>query len=165
MLVWQNRLNREYPFEFVRHEVWSEGRGRIRQKYHRGNVADSETAQAFQVLLAVKMAQKAQKLLREVGADVDVRIIDLTDDVEAGEEEYDVAVDDDVAIVDDDGEEYYTVHAAFEAIDDVEVEDTRWSLWRWGKRRGGRRVQQLAELPVLEVNVRVEFEGEDHYGN
>ena len=79
MLVWQDRLNNSYPFEFVRQDMSGGGRGGRRIEYTRGGVADSEDARTYQGLLALKMVEKARRLLDEIGADVDIRVYSRED--------------------------------------------------------------------------------------
>ncbi len=162
MLVWQDRLNRDYAFELARQEIWSEGRGRIRNRYHFALAADSDDARMFQGLLALKMASKAKRLLREIDADIDIQVCHPSEAEPADErpdtheqfEEYEVVPD---------WELEYTVHAGFEAMADVEISDTRWSFRRWLKSRRGKRVRDISRLPDLEVEVLAEIEV-DAYG-
>ena len=165
MLVWQNRLNRDYAFEIVHHEIWSEGRGRIRNKYTFALAADSDDAKMFQGLLALKMIEKAKRLLAEIDADVDVQVYvgreDETGDDQGGEDETgDEYVEEYVALAD--WELEYNVFAGFESMADVDVEDVRWSFRRWLKGRRGKRNRHMASVPDLEVDVLAGIEVETY---
>lgn len=162
MLVWQDRLNRSYPFEFVRQELSSAGRGRGQIKYHRGNVGDSDASRMFQGLLALKMVEKARRLLREIDADVEIRVYGLEEEVagvESADEEPDKIREGWREI--DDWEIEYEARADLEYAAPIDFEDARWSLGKWMERRRGKRVRDLTAMPSFEceMEVDVEFEG------
>lgn len=74
MLVTQKRLNKDYNFEFVIQEITSEGQGGIKNKYKKSRVADSDGAEVFQYMVAMKLMDKAQKLFDEIGEDIEIEI-------------------------------------------------------------------------------------------
>ena len=90
MLVWQSRLNKNYVFEFVIQESRGKGYQKIENKYKPAYMADTDTAKIFQAVLAMKMVEKAEELLKKIDADIkiDVQMSDETEEelVEAYEE-------------------------------------------------------------------------------
>jgi len=85
MLVWQSRLNKDFPFEFVLQEVSGRGYKQIENKYKKLRLPDSEGSRIFCTMLALKMAEKAKQMLKRVGGDemleINVRwLVDGDDD-------------------------------------------------------------------------------------
>ena len=74
MLVWQSRLNKDYPFEFVIQESSGKGYQKIEHKYKTAYVADTDPSKVFQALFAMKMVEKAEALLKEIDSDITVKV-------------------------------------------------------------------------------------------
>jgi hypothetical protein len=66
MLVWQNRLSKNYKFEFVAHEITSTGVGGIQNRYKSSRVASTPGAEMFQLMLGYKKMTKAKELLNNL---------------------------------------------------------------------------------------------------
>jgi hypothetical protein len=81
MLVWQSRLNKDYPFEFVIQESSGKGYQKIEHKYKTAYVADTDPSKVFQALFAMKMVEKAEALLKEIDSDITVKV-DIPGEVE-----------------------------------------------------------------------------------
>ena len=81
MLVWQSRLNKDYPFEFVIQESSGKGYQKIEHKYKTAYVADTDPSKVFQALFAMKMVEKAEALLKEIDSDITVKV-DMPGEVE-----------------------------------------------------------------------------------
>jgi hypothetical protein len=73
MLVWQSRLNKHHDFEFIIQETTNRGHG-IEHTYRPAGEGSEKAVRMFQVLLAVKMAQQAQELLKglDTGVEIDI---------------------------------------------------------------------------------------------
>lgn len=72
MLVWQSRLNKDFKFEFVIQESSGKGYQQIEHKYKPAYMADTDPAKMFQVVLAFKMVEKAEELLKEIYSNIKV---------------------------------------------------------------------------------------------
>jgi hypothetical protein len=81
MLVWQSRLNKDFPFEFVIQESSGKGYKKIEHKYTTAYVADADPSRVFQAVFAMKMIEKAEALLKEVDSGITVEV-DIPDEVE-----------------------------------------------------------------------------------
>jgi Predicted Zn-dependent peptidases, insulinase-like len=71
MLVWQSRLNRDYPFEFVIQEITG-GYKQIKNKYRKAFLSDTPGAKAFEFVLAMKMIAKSEQILKKLDSDFKV---------------------------------------------------------------------------------------------
>lgn len=82
MLVWQSRMNKDYPFEFVIQEISGKGYQQIQNRYKKAFMADTDAAKIFQSVLAMKMVEKAEALLKKIDADIkiDVQMSDETEE-------------------------------------------------------------------------------------
>jgi len=82
MLVWQSRLNKDFNFEFVIQQSAGKGYQKIEHKYKPAYMADTEVAKIFQTVLAMKMVEKAEELLKKIDVDIkiDVQIPDETEE-------------------------------------------------------------------------------------
>jgi len=164
MLVWQSRLNKKFPLEFVIQETTSAGRGKIRTTYHRGAVANSHGARAFQAMLALKMVEQAQQLLDDVDAGIRLDVVDLeseerfeestagdedevetvTYEVEQGEATYEDEVET-VTYEVEQGEATYEI----EVPTTLEVLDVKRSFWaRFRPGRRGKRVRAMEQIEI-----------------
>ena len=74
MLVWQSRLNKDFKFEFVIQQSSGKGYQQIEHKYKPAYMADTDPAKIFQAVLALKMVDKAEELLKEVDADIKIDV-------------------------------------------------------------------------------------------
>lgn len=74
MLVWQSRLSKDYNFEFVVDKIKSKGYKKIEHNYQKHQVADSEEAKMFQLLVVAKMLKKAEELMAEIDEDIELNI-------------------------------------------------------------------------------------------
>ena len=165
MLVWQSRLNKKFPFEFVIQETSSAGRGQIRNRYHRGSIANSEGARAFQAMLALKMIEQAREMLDDVGAGVRVEVI--------FEEDEAVQVDRDGVPQSGDVEESDTVVYEvgyggtvyeIEVKTELETVDLKRAFWRRFRRgRKGRPVREMeqVELDFDSMEVEIDYDDEE----
>jgi len=81
MLVWQSRLNKDFPFEFVIQESSGKGYKKIEHKYTTAYVSDADPSRVFQAVFAMKMIEKAEALLKEVDSGITVEV-DIPDEVE-----------------------------------------------------------------------------------
>jgi hypothetical protein len=86
MLVWQSRLNKDHKFEFVIQQSTGKGYKKIEHKYKTAYIANTDPAKIFQAVLALKMVEKAEELLKQVDTDIkiDVQIPDETEEELAG---------------------------------------------------------------------------------
>ena len=146
MLVWQSRLNKKFPLEFVIQETTSAGRGKIRTTYHRGAVANSHGARAFQAMLALKMVEQAQQLLDDVDAGIRLDVVDL--ESEERFEESTAGDEDEVETVTyevEQGEATYEI----EVPTTLEVLDVKRSFWaRFRPGRRGKRVRAMEQIEI-----------------
>jgi hypothetical protein len=92
MLVWQSRLNKDFPLEFILQDSSGAGYQKIRHSYKPLRIPDSEGGRLFCAMLALKMAEKAKRILKRVGADkiieIDIKVWDEDDEETIDEEEY-----------------------------------------------------------------------------
>lgn len=172
MLVWQNRLNKDYPFEFVIQTSTSGGYQKINTTYKKAYTADTEGAEVFQALLAMKMISKAEELLQTIDQSIkiDVQFPDdvkeeLTESYEKQTEkkrkkkpEYDVELEKDyVYELQVDGEDYEI------EVPYLKPEDTkRISFWRrlWKKEK-----EEIEDMTVMaDIEYEADYEVETLFG-
>jgi len=168
MLVWQSRLNKDYSFEFVIQESRGRGYQKIENRYKPAYIADTDPSKIFQVVLALKMVEKAEELLKQVDSDIkiDVQMPEDTEEelAEAYEEisaesirkeierETDIEPELEQVLVYEvevDGQEYEVELPVLKA-EDVK----RKSFWRrFGMRRvrRGRNIDELEAVGELEL--------------
>lgn len=164
MLVWQSRLNKDYDFEFVLQESTGRGYQKIEHSYKPARLADSNSAKMFQLVLALKMIEKAESLLEQIGVGVDVDLC-ISDNVK------DELLESYEEVFGDKRESEYDVEYEPERIEYVhefeigkrvyEVEypelcsDDLKRLWLGGlrKRKGqqGQEIKEMAAIGELEV--------------
>lgn len=65
MLVWQKRLDKDYPFEFVIQTIKS-GVGGLRHSYRKSFAAATKSSYLFKLFFADKMVEKAKELVRDL---------------------------------------------------------------------------------------------------
>jgi len=174
MLVWQSRMNKDYPFEFVIQEISGKGYKQIRNRYKKAYMADTDASKIFQSVLAMKMVEKAEELLKKVDADIkiDVRMPEEAEEelTEAYKEvveaetkkprKVEPEVEQYVYEVEVGGEEYEVEVPA------LSVEDMRKSFWgRLGMRRArrGKDIEEMEAIGELEIehdvkDIEYEFE-------
>lgn len=165
MLVWQSRMNKDFPFEFVIQEITGSGYQKIRNRYKTAYIADTEASKMFQAVLAMKMVEKAEELLKKVDADIkiDVRmpeevegelteayeeVVEETKKTRKAEHEVEREVEQYVYELEVDGTEYEV------EIPALSVEDVRKSFWgRLGMRRArrGEDIEEMEAIGELEI--------------
>jgi|TARA_Y100000310_G_scaffold300857_1_gene336852 hypothetical protein len=157
MLVWQSRLNKKFPLEFVIQEVTSGGRGKIRTTYHRGAVANSHGARAFQAMLALKLVEQAQQLLDDVDAGIRLDVVDLESEERVEDEGETVTYEvegETVTYEVEQGEATYEI----EVLTTLEVLDVKRSFWaRFRPGRRGKRVRAMEQIEIEYDGVTVEM--------
>jgi len=152
MLVWQSRLNKRFPFEFVIQETSSAGRGNIQVRYHRGAVANSQGARAFQAMLALKMVEQAQELLDDAGAEMRVDVVDLESDERVA------VVSEPRASVDEQGEvetvtyEVGSGSTFYEIEVPTQIEGVDVKRGFWARFRPGRKGKPIREMEQVEFD-------------
>ena len=179
MLVWQSRLNKDYPFEFVIQESSGKGYRKIEHKYTPARVADTDPSKVFQALFAMKMIEKAEALLKEVDSDITVKV-DIPDEVEKNlQETYEEVTEaeaEEVEVEREEKEQTYEVEVGgveYEVeIPEIKVEHVKKAgiLKRLAERksRKGRKRKEMEVVGELEVEYDVkgveyetEFENKD----
>ncbi len=156
MLVWQSRLNKKFPLEFVIQETTSAGRGKIQTTYHRGAVANSTGARAFQAMLALKMVEQAQELLDDVDAGIRLDVVDLESEerFEESTDSGDEQAAETVTYEIEQGEATYEI----EVPTTLEVLDVKRSFWaRFRPGRRGKRVKAMEQFEIEYNGVQVEI--------
>ena len=176
MLVWQSRLNKKFPLEFVIQETTSAGRGKILTTYHRGAVANSHGARAFQAMLALKLVEQAQELLDDVDAGIRLDVVDLESEerVEDEGETVTYEVEGETVTYEVEGEEViYEVEgetATYEVeqgevtyeievpttLEALDVKRSIWARFRPGRR--GKRVKAMEQFEIEYNGVEVEID-------
>lgn len=179
MLVWQSRLNKDYPFEFVIQESSGKGYQKIEHKYTTAYVADTDPSKVFQAVFAMKMVEKAEALLKEVDSDITVKV-DIPDEVEKNlQETYEEVTEaeaEEVEVEKEEKEQTYEVEVGgveYEVeIPEIKVEHVKKAgiLKRLAERksRKGRKRKEMEVVGELEVEHDVkgveyetEFENKD----
>lgn len=172
MLVWQSRLNKKFPLEFVIQEVTSAGRGKIQTTYHRGAVADSHGARAFQAMLALKLVEQAQELLDDVDAGIRLDVVDLeseervevegetvTYEVEGETVEYEVEGET-VTYEVEQGEVTYEIEVPT-TLEVLDVKRSFWSRFRPGRKGKPVKAMEQFEIEYNGVEVEIDYGEED----
>jgi len=168
MLVWQSRLNKDYPFEFVIQESSGKGYQKIEHKYKTAYVADTDPSKVFQALFAMKMVEKAEALLKEIDSDITVKV-DIPGEVEKKlAETYEeivtepkrVEVETEAGKVERETFEVEVGGIGYEVeIPDVKVEHVKKAgIFKWLSERKSRRGKKLKEIEAvgeLEIDVDV----------
>lgn len=160
MLVWQSRLNKDYPFEFVIQEITAEGYQKIKNRYKPARKADTEVAGMFQTVLALKMIEKAEDLLKEVGAGIE---IDVQIPEEAKEElgkSYEKASEEKVKVeheVEHEPEEYVYEFEIGEQEYEIEIpvlqtEDVKRKSFFKRLRRKSEGIEEMEAIRELEID-------------
>jgi hypothetical protein len=165
MLVWQSRLNKDYPFEFVIQESSGKGYQKIEHKYKTAYVADTDPSKVFQALFAMKMVEKAETLLKEIDADITVKV-DIPGEVEKKlAETYEevvteperVEVETEAGKVERETFEVEVGGIGYEVeIPDVKVEHVKKAgIFKRFKNRKGKKLKEIEAVGELEVDVDV----------
>jgi hypothetical protein len=160
MLVWQSRLNKDHVFEFVIQQSAGKGYKKIEHKYKPAYMADTDPAKIFQAVLALKMVEKAEELLKRVDTDIkiDVQMPDETEEKLA--ESFEEAVKEEV--------EHEVEHEIEQYVYEVEInrqeyeieipvlqtEDVkRQSIFRrlWTRLSREQEIDEMAAIRELEV--------------
>lgn len=176
MLVWQSRLNKDYPFEFVIQESSGKGYQKIEHKYKHAYVADTDPSKVFQALFAMKMVEKAEALLKEIDADITVKV-DIPGEVEKKlAETYEEVVSEPEKVeVETEAEEVERETFEVEVggvgyeveIPDVKVEHVKKAgvLKRLSERksRRGKKRKEIEAVGELEVGIDVEDVSIEYY--
>jgi len=169
MLVWQSRLNKDYPFEFVIQESSGRGYQKIEHKYKPARVADTDPSKVFQALFAMKMVEKAETLLKEVDSDITVKV-DIPEKVEEElEETYEEVTEAEAeaeveAEVEEEEREVYEVEVGgveYEVeIPEVKVEHVKragiFKRLADRRKRRGKKHKKIEAVGELEIDVDVE---------
>jgi hypothetical protein len=160
----QNRFNQHHDLEFMVQEITSSGPGTLKNTYRPVGEGSEKAVRMFRVLLAVKMAQQAQGLLKGLDTGVEIEInyppdedeavADVEEEAEeragrrarvAAEIEY--AADTLLYEFEDDG---VTYEVDVPVIQDEHVRRRLLRLPQWWKRRS-RAERQLARIEEFDV--------------
>ena len=163
MLVWQSRLNKKWKLEFVIQETSSAGRGKIQMRYHRGAVANSTGARAFQAMLALKLVEQAQELLDDVDAGIRLDVVDLESEerVEVEGEAVVYEVEGETATYEvEQGEVTYEIEVPT-TLHVLDVKRSFWARFRPGRKGKSVKAMEQIEFEYDEVEVEIDYGEED----
>lgn len=160
MLVWQSRLNKDFPFEFVVQESSGKGYKKIEHKYTTAYVADADPSRVFQAVFAMKMIEKAGVLLKEVDSGITVEV-DIPGEVEEKlKETYEEITEAEEVekeeIEEEEEKQTYEVEVGgveYEIeIPEVGIEHVkRAGIFKWLKSRKGKELKEMEAMGEFEV--------------
>ena len=166
MLVWQSRLNKDHKFEFVIQQSAGKGYKKIEHKYKLAYMADTDVAKIFQAVLALKMVEKAEELLKKVDANIEIDVQMPEETEEEFAESYEEAKKEERKIereVKQEVEQYvyefevgggeYEVEIPVLQTEDVKRQSILRRLWK-------RKSQEIEEMEVIK-ELETEYDVED----
>ncbi len=160
MLVWQSRLSKDFNFEFVIQQSSGRGYKQIEHKYKSAYMADTDIAKIFQTVLAMKMIEKAEELLKKIDVDIkiDVQIPDEAkeeftksyEEVAKEKQEVRHEVDYEVEKPKNIVYEFEVAGQEYEIeIPTLQVEDVKRSFFK--RQRGPQKIEEMVAIREFEI--------------